>query len=124
MRDALKQCKGRWIFSCRPKATTRTPTGEASYYDPKQAEQIYQLLKQYEGTGKYVVYLATKGMRDELELWGSGISEIMIVNFKPAIPDIEIARHLNITNTNLLKSLKSEYRVLEYSPFLKLVEKV
>ena len=62
-------------------------------------------------------------MRDELELWGSGISEIMIVNFKPAIPDIEIARHLNITNTNLLKSLKSEYRVLEYSPFLKLVEK-
>lgn len=123
MRDTLKQCKGRWIFSCRPKATTRTPTGEASYYDPKQAKQIYQLLKQYEGTGKYVVYLATKGMRDELELWGSGISEIMIVNFKPAIPDIEIARHLNITNTNLLKSLKSEYRVLEYSQFLKLVEK-
>lgn len=123
MRDALKKCKGKWIFSCRPKANTKKDADNEYYYDPEQTEQIYQLLKQYEGTGKYVVYLATKGMRDELEFWGSGLLEIMIVNFKPAIPDIEIARRLNITNTNQLKSLKSEYRVLEYSQFLKLVEK-
>lgn len=122
MCNALKKCNGKWIFSCRAKAKEIKDEDGRKYYDQEEAEQIYKLLKQYEGVGKYIVYLATKGMRDKLELWGDGILEIMIVNFKPATPAIEVARHLNITRDPQIANPKSEYRVLGYNEFLKIIK--
>lgn len=120
LRDALKKYTGKWIFSCRAKVKVEKDKLDGEEYtDPEKERAILWLLEQYKDVGKYVVYLAENGYRHKLELYGTGLLEIMIFNFQASVPDIEVLWKIQGSKKSV--QLQRQYRILEYKKFLSIM---